>query len=139
MAALVAQFWLGMWVNLFVDVPKTHPGANPPEYFTGVARSVSWAILSGPSGWLAVHAALGLLLVVGAFGLFARAIAMRRSGLSVALGIGALGVLSAGFNGGSYLNYHQDFSSMLMATGFAIAMIAYATALAIADHSPGPH
>jgi hypothetical protein len=26
---------------------------------------------------------------------------------------------------GSYLNYHEDFSSMLMATGFAVAAIAY--------------
>ncbi len=35
LAALVVQFWLGMWVNLFVEIPKNHPGANPPEYFSG--------------------------------------------------------------------------------------------------------
>ena len=38
---------------------------------------------------------------------------------------GWVGTVGAGFNGGSFLNYHEDFSSMLMATGFAVATIAY--------------
>jgi len=38
-------------------------------------------------------------------------------------------VLAAGFNGGSFLNYNQDFSSMLMAVFFAVAVIAYAVGL----------
>ena len=46
---LVAQFLLGMATNLFVEIPKDHPGANPPEYFSGVAQNVTWAILHGPS------------------------------------------------------------------------------------------
>jgi hypothetical protein len=132
MAALLVQFWLGMWVNLFVTVPRSHPGANPPEYFSGVARSVTWAILQSGLPWLVIHALFGLVLVLGGFGLLARAVAARSRGLIVALSIGALAVLAAGFNGGSYLNYHEDFSSMLMATGFAMAMIAYAFALALA-------
>jgi hypothetical protein len=60
---LVAQFLLGMAVNLFVKIPTDHPGSNPPEYFS---------------------------------------------------------------------NYHQDFSSMIMATGFAIAVVAYSAGLYIA-------
>ena len=44
---LIAQFLLGMAVNLFVKIPDHHPGANPPEYFSGVARSVTWTILHG--------------------------------------------------------------------------------------------
>ena len=28
---LVAQVLRGMAVNLFVTIPKNHPGANPPE------------------------------------------------------------------------------------------------------------
>jgi hypothetical protein len=46
-----------------------------------------------------------------------------------------IGVLGAGFNGGSFLNYHQDFSSMLMATGFAIAVVAYSVGLYIANET----
>jgi len=132
LAALVVQFWLGMWVNLFVDVPKSHPGANPPEYFSGVARSVTWALTLGASPWLTLHAALGLVLVLASFGLLARAIAIRSRGLIVAFSLGVIGVLGAGFNGGSFLNYHEDFSSMLMATGFAVAIISYAVSLALA-------
>jgi hypothetical protein len=30
------------------------------------------------------------------------------------------------------LNYHEDFSSMIMATGFAIAVVAYSAGLYIA-------
>jgi hypothetical protein len=46
--------------------------------------------------------------------------------------VGFIGVLGAGFNGGSYLNYHQDFSSMIMATGFAIAVVAYSAGMYLA-------
>jgi hypothetical protein len=37
--------------------------------------------------------------------------------------------------GGSYLNYNEDFSSMIMSIGFAIAVAAYALALYV---SPSP-
>ena len=40
-----------------------------------------------------------------------------------------MAVLAAGFNGGSYLNYHEDLSSMIMATFFAIAVTAYLVGL----------
>src|SRR5205085_12620 len=36
---LAAEFLLGMAVNLFVNVPTDHPGARPPEYFSGVVQS----------------------------------------------------------------------------------------------------
>ena len=134
--ALLAQFILGMALNLFVSVPKNHPGANPPEYFGGVVRSVTWAISEGPSIWLQVHAAFGLVLVAGALGMLARAISFGRRRLTIAVAVGAIGVLAAGFNGGSFLNYHQDFSSMLMASGFALAVASYAFALAIAGGEP---
>jgi ABC-type amino acid transport system permease subunit len=108
LAAHILQFLLGMAVNLFVKIPTTHPGSNPPEYFGGVVSSVSWAILHGGL-WLTLHAAWGLVLVLAA--------------------LGFSGVLGAGFNGGSFLNYHEDFSSMLMAVGLALAMSAYVARL----------
>ena len=46
---LTAQFLLGMAVNLFVTIPSNHPGANPPEYFSGVFQSVKWAMTSASS------------------------------------------------------------------------------------------
>ena len=43
-------------------------------------------------------------------------------------------MLAAGFNGGSFLNYNEDFSSMIMAGFFAAAVACYALTLnALAD------
>ena len=128
---LIAQFLLGMAVNLFVKIPTDHPGANPPEYFSGVAQSVTWAILHG-NLLLAIHSGFGLVLVIAAVGTLVQAIVNRRRGIVVSAVLGFIGVLGAGFNGGSFLNYHQDFSSMLMATGFAIAVVAYSAGLYLA-------
>ena len=129
---LIGQFLLGMAVNLFVKIPDQHPGANPPEYFSGVAQSVTWAILHG-NLLLAIHAGFGFVLVVAAIGTLVQAIGSRRRGLVVSAVFGFIGVLGAGFNGGSFLNYHQDFSSMLMASGFAIAVVSYSAGLYIAN------
>jgi hypothetical protein len=128
---LIAQFMLGMAVNLFVKIPTDHPGSNPAEYFSGVAQSVTWAILHGHI-LLAIHAGFGLVLVIAAVGTMVQSIRARRRGLILSSVFGVIGVLGAGFNGGSYLNYHQDFSSMLMATGFAIAVVAYSVGLYLA-------
>jgi hypothetical protein len=128
LGALIVQFLLGMAVNLFVKIPTDHPGANPPEYFGGVLRSVSWAILHGGL-WLTLHAVWGLVLVLAALGALVQAIRMRGGGRITLAALGFVGVLAAGFNGGSFLNYYQDFSSMLMAVGFALAMSAYVALL----------
>jgi hypothetical protein len=125
---LIVQFLLGMAVNLFVTIPTDHPGANPPEYFGGVVQSVTWAVLHGHV-LLQVHAVLGLLLVLNALGLLVAAIRMRARDLIVVTSLGLFGVLAAGFNGGSFLNYNQDFSSMIMATFFAWAVVSYAVGI----------
>jgi hypothetical protein len=125
---LIVQFLLGMAVNLFVTIPADHPGANPPEYFGGVVQSVTWAVLHGQV-LLQVHAVLGLLLVLNALGLLVAAIRLRARDLIVVTSLGLFGVLAAGFNGGSFLNYKQDFSSMIMATFFAWAVVSYAVGI----------
>jgi hypothetical protein len=131
---LIAQFLLGMAVNLFVKIPTDHPGSNPPEYFSGVAQSVTWAIVHGHI-LLAVHAGFGLVLVMAAVGLLVQGIRIGRRALVVSTVVGFIGVLGAGFNGGSFLNYHQDFSSMIMAAGFAIAVVAYSAGLYLAGET----
>jgi hypothetical protein len=72
---------------------------------------------------------LGLVLVLAALGTLVQAIRLREGGRIILAALGFVGVLGAGFNGGSFLNYHEDFSSMLMAVGFALAMAAYMTLL----------
>jgi hypothetical protein len=78
---------------------------------------------------LIIHATLGLLLVLNALGLLIAAIRARARDLIWVTSLGLFGVLAAGFNGGSFLNYNQDFSSMIMATFFAWAVIAYAVGI----------
>jgi hypothetical protein len=58
------------------------------------------------------------------------AIIARKGGWIAVASIGFIGVLGAGFNGGSFLNYNQNFSSMLMAVGFILAMLTYSLGLA---------
>jgi hypothetical protein len=126
---LLAQFLLGMVTNLFVDIPKDHPGANPTEYFSGVAQNVIWAIFRGPSLWLALHVILGLALVIFGFRLLFLTFRSHHRPTVITSIVGAIAMLVAGFNGGSFLNYHEDFSSMIMAGFFAIAVAAYVIGL----------
>jgi hypothetical protein len=130
-AMLLAQFLLGMVVNLWVTIPDHHPGFRPAEYFSGSAQSVTWAIAQSGLIWLIVHAALGLVLVLLALALLVMAIAARRGSWIAVAGVGLLGVLGGGFNGASNLDYHEDFSSMLMSGGMALAMGSYLVGLYI--------
>ena len=66
-----------------------------------------------------------LLLFLASLALIGLAIAARRRAWIVASAFGTIGIMAAGFNGASFLNYGHDFSSMLMATGFLLAVIAY--------------
>src|SRR6202521_119478 len=99
---LVIQFLLGMAVNLFVVIPKNHPGSNPPEYFSGVVQSVAWAILHGHI-LLILHAAFGLVLVFASVGTLVQAIQTRNRGVIISAGFGAFGVIAACFHCGRYL------------------------------------
>lgn len=122
---LLLQYIVGMVVNFWVVVPDQHPGAHPANYFVGAAQSVWWA-LSASGLALASHAGLGAILgilsvVTLVYG------ALRRTRLWVTVTVlGWLGVFAAGFNGASFLNYGEDFSSMIMSVAFLVALIAYA-------------
>ena len=130
LVTLFVQFVVGMAVNLFVHITRNHPGANPPEYFSGVAQSVTWAVTQGPL-LLILHAVLGLILVAGSISFAVQAVRSGPRSLAIVAVVGAVAVLAAGFNGGSFLNYNEDFSSMIMAVFFAIAVGAYVWALSI--------
>lgn len=126
---LLAQFVLGQAVNLFVSIPKHHPGAQPSNYFGGSAQSIGWAIPRG-GAVLAAHISLGLALVLGGIVVIILAV---RSGSRVALGTAVLGgaaILGAAFNGASFLAFNKDYSSMIMAALFAVALGSYVVGLA---------
>lgn len=121
---LTAQFLIGMAVNLFVVVPASHPGTNAPEYFSGVVTGVWW-ILGHGTLWLWLHAIIGLALLLVALILLGLAIGARSRGWIISSVFGLLGIVLAGFNGASFLNYGHDFSSLFMSMGFLISAMAY--------------
>lgn len=134
---LLVQFLLGMATNLFVTIPNRHPGAHPSNYFAGSARSIGWAIPDG-NAWLAAHVSLGVALVLS--GLAAVVVAMRR-GDRIARGtavLGAAAIVGAAFNGASFLDFNQDYSSMIMAALFAVAIAAYVVGLYFGDQRKDP-
>jgi hypothetical protein len=128
-ALLLAQYLLGMGANLYITLPDQHPGANARDYFTGAASGLVWIITHGPA-LVAVHATLGLALVVAA--LAGIALTWRRaSRVATATSVlGALAIVGAAFNGTSFVNYGHDFNSMIMAGLWAVALACYLTGLA---------
>jgi hypothetical protein len=130
-ALLLIQYLLGMVVNVYVVLPGRHPGAGAGDYFTGAAAGLAWVIADGPA-WAAAHAAFGMALAAAA--LAAVALAWRTGGTAgkAASLAGALAVIGAGFNGASFVNYGQDFSSMIMAGLWALALACYLTGAILA-------
>jgi hypothetical protein len=127
-AGLMAQLTIGMVVNLYVATPTTHPGARAANYFTGVATGVRWAIEHAP--WsLAIHAALGVILVLATIARLLVATRHRDRRILAATAAGAAFTLGAAFNGASFLNYGHAISSLLMAILLVLALASYTLAL----------
>ena len=87
-------------------------------------QGVEWAIIHATPALL-LHTLLGLLLVLASFILIGLAIASRQRTWIITSIIGWIGIMGAGFNGASFLNYGHDFSSLLMSMGFLVAAISY--------------
>jgi hypothetical protein len=122
--ALLTQFMLGMVVNLFIVISKTHPGAGVANYLVGASESVGWAV-TREWPFLAPHALLGLSLVALSLTFLVRGLrAPRRPVLVVWNAVGALGGLFAALNGMYFLiDPKADTASMLMATGAPFATL----------------
>jgi len=136
LVALLVQFGLGMYVNLFANIPLNHPGHGANDFFAGSYHSVAWAETSPHAPLiLAFHGGLGLLLVVGSLWLAVLAVRGRRTGFVWAGVLGALCIIGAGFNGASFLNYNKDANSYVMALLFAAAVLCYSVILALPGNS----
>jgi hypothetical protein len=122
-ALLIVQYLLGMMTNLFAMLPASHPGAGAPNYFSGAASGAGWVISDGP-GWAAAHATFGLILAAAAIATVILAWRHGRAAIALAT-LGALAIVGAAFNGVSFVNYGHDFSSMIMAALWALALSCY--------------
>jgi len=125
LALLVIQFVVGMYLNLFVELPHSHPGTGD-----SYLPSVPWALAGGAGVALAIHVAVWILLTLGAIALVVRGAMSRRRAPIIGNSLGLLAVLFAGSGGLTFLNRGgNDGESLLMALTFMLALGAYAITL----------
>ncbi|PZS18814.1 MAG: hypothetical protein DLM54_07965 [Acidimicrobiales bacterium] len=116
---LLIQYGLGMAVNLYVKVPAGHPE---------LGQAFAKAITQGAPA-LAIHASLGLLLVLNAIGLVVQGVKSgRRNALAAAI-VGLLALAGAAFNGASFVSNGRPYASLAMALLTALALLSYVVAL----------
>ena len=119
--ALLVQSALGMWVNLYVTVPKRDQGG-------GVAAAVGRALSNGPAA-LAVHAGIGLILVVGAISLVIRAIRARHRMVMLTSLVSLLAIVGAAGSGAAFVNTGSNGASLSMALLTGLALLCFVTNL----------
>jgi hypothetical protein len=112
---LIVQFALGIGVNLYVTLPD----AGDPGH-------ASWF---GNGALLALHATLGMLLILGAIFVLVRAIMARNATLIVTSAAGLVAILLAAFFGSGFTDKLTDGYSLGMAIAFAVALACYAIGL----------
>ena len=113
--ALLVQYGLGMWVNLYITIPARDQGGGA---FTAIGR----ALANGPAG-LGVHTVLGLLLLAGSIVPVARAVAIRRPAIIITSGLSLLAVLGAAASGAAFVNAGTNGASLSMALLTAVALL----------------
>ncbi|MGN6795885.1 MAG: hypothetical protein ACTHJW_26155 [Streptosporangiaceae bacterium] len=111
---LILQFALGIGVNLYVSPRKGGAGE---------------AFSNGPL--LAIHAVLGLLLIIAAIGQLVLAIRARHGAIIAASAIGLIAIAFAASNGAGFLSDQAEGESLGMALATAVAMLCYAICLRI--------
>jgi hypothetical protein len=135
LGGVLAQYAIGMVINLFVTIPAQHPGAQPSNYFSGSAVSLGWTIAHGAVS-LTAHAVLGVVLVLAAAGVAVLAVLLGRRSLTLIAVLAAACILGAGFNGVSFLDFNQNVSSLIMALLAAAAIACYTVILYLLPGHP---
>src|SRR5262252_5951185 len=117
--AVVVQYALGIWVNLYVTVPARDQGGG---FLTAIGR----ALANGPVA-LGIHAGLGLLLVLGSISLVVRSVLSGNRALIVLSAVFLLALLGA-----SFVNSGRDGASASMAMLTGVALICSLISLYVA-------
>lgn len=112
---LLAEYALGMGVNLYLRVPAA-------DRHHGLLTALGRALTSQPVT-LAVHAGLGLALLIAGTSVLTRAIFARHRVAIAASATGLAAIVAAAVSGASYVDAGKDGASMAMAmlTGVALA------------------
>jgi hypothetical protein len=112
---LIVQFALGIGVNMYV----TLPGAGRPGHSS----------FFGNGALLAIHAALGMFLMLAAIFVLVRTIMARNVTPIVTSAAGLAVILVAAFFGSGFTSKLTDGYSLGMAMATAVALVCYAAGL----------
>lgn len=130
---LLVQYGLGIGVNLYVQVPAADQGSGP-------AATLGRALTSQPAA-LAVHAAVGLLLLVAAINVLTHAILARHRRAIAACAAGLAAIIGAAVSGDMFVSSGHDGASMAMAIFTGVALLCYLASLlttsTVAASDPG--
>lgn len=107
---LVLIYTLGMYVNLFIEIPED---------------ATAWQFAM-KSIILLLHLSLGSLLIIHSTSLVAMSVRDKNSKWMIFSGVGLAGVLLSVATGSSFITHQTELSSLLMALGFGVSIIAYA-------------
>jgi hypothetical protein len=118
---LLAEYCLGVWVNLYTQLPAADHG-------TGLLTAFGRALANGPVT-LALHALLGTLLLVTAIGVIIHAARARNTASTVIAVIAFLAVAGAWISGARFVGGQSSSASFGMAAATAIAVLGYVTLL----------
>jgi hypothetical protein len=118
---LLAEYCLGVWVNLYAQLPASDHG-------TGLLTAFGRAVANGPVT-LALHALLGTLLVVTAIGVIIHAARARDTASTVIAVIAFVAVAGAWVSGARFVGGQSSSASFGMAAATAIALLGYVTIL----------
>ena len=130
-AALVivlAEYGLGIWVNLYGRLPASDHGAS-------LAAGFARAVADGPVG-LSIPAVLGAALLISAATALARSILVRRMTLIALTSVALLSVAAAALSGARFVGNGDNASSMSMAIAAGAAIGAYALVLLVTSSAP---
>jgi hypothetical protein len=122
---LLIQYGLGMGVNLYVTLPAAGRGG----------RGIADAFSSGPA--LAVHAVLGLLLILTALSMVIRSVIARHRASIVTSAAGLLAILAAAGYGASFTRDGSAAASLGMALATGVALLSYIIGLFVTGRA-GP-
>jgi len=121
---LLAEYGIGMYVNLYVTVPAADHG-----------HSAGSAISNGPV-ILSAHAVIGLLLGLSALAVLVLSVIARRPSVIAVSVVGLLALAVASLAGTSFTSSGDSADSMAMSVMTGIGLLCYAANLYLLP-SPG--
>lgn len=118
---LLIELAIGVVVNLYVSVPAADQGH-------GIWAAIGRALTHGPAV-LALHAGVGLLLVVTAVNVLVRAFMARQKTVVVTSSAALIAIAGAALSGAAFVNAGQTAASLSMTILTVIGLLCYMISL----------